>query len=52
MELIFDMLPTGQALQLNNMEFERCARWLWMSALMLPIATLAGFLPFRKQDIR
>ena len=52
MEFIFDMLPTGQAAQLNNMEFERCGRWLWLSALLLPIITLAGYLPFRKQDIR
>ena len=52
MELIFDMLPTGQALQLNNMELELCGRWLWLSALMLPIATLAGFQACRKKDIR
>lgn len=52
MEFIFDMLPTGQAVQLNNMELERCGRWLWLSAIMLPIITLAGFLPFRKHDIR
>lgn len=52
MEFLFDMLPTGQALQLNNMELERCGRWLWLSAIVLPITTLAGFFPFRKQDIR
>lgn len=52
MEFIYDMLPTGQAIQLNNMDFERCLRWPWLSAIMLVIATAAGYLPFCKRDIR
>lgn len=52
MEFLFDMLPTGQAIQLNNMELERCDRWPWLSGIMLILATVCGYLPFRKRDIR
>ena len=51
-ELIADILPTGQAIQLNNLEFERAVRWPVFSLIMLVIATVAGYLPFRKRDIR
>ena len=51
-ELIVDILPTGQAIQLNNLEFERAVRWPVFSLIMLVIATVAGYIPFRKQDIR
>lgn len=52
MEFIYDMLPTGQAIQLNNMDFERCLRWPWLSAIMLILTTVAGYLPFRKRDVK
>lgn len=52
MEFIYDMLPTGQAIQLNNMTFDRCLRWPWLSVLMLAVSTILGYLPFRKRDIR
>ena len=51
-ELIADILPTGQTIQLNNLEFERAARWPVFSLIMLIIATVVGYLPFRKRDIR
>ena len=51
-ELIADILPTGQAIQMNNLEFERSARWPAFSLIMLIITTVGGFLPFRKRDIR
>ena len=51
-ELIADILPTGQAIQLNNLEFERATRWPVFSLMMLVIATVAGYIPFRKRDIR
>ena len=51
-ELIADILPTGQAIQLNNLEFERAVRWPVFSLIMLVIATVVGYIPFRKQDIR
>ena len=51
-ELIADILPTGQTIQLNNLDFERAARWPVFSLIMLIIATVAGYIPFRKRDIR
>ena len=51
-ELIADILPTGQAIQMNNLEFDRSARWPAFSLIMLIIATVAGYIPFRKRDIR
>lgn len=51
-ELIADILPTGQTIQLNNLDCERAARWPLLSAIMLIISTIAGCLPFRKSDLR
>lgn len=51
-EFIADVLPTGQAIQLNNLEHERSNRWPMLSVIMLFIVTVAGYLPFRKGDIR
>ena len=51
-ELIADILPTGQTIQLNSLEFERAARWPVFSLIMLIIATVAGYIPFRIRDIR
>ena len=51
-ELIADILPTGQTIQMNILEFERASRWPVFSLMMLVIATVAGYLPFRKRDIR
>lgn len=51
-ELIADILPTGQTIQMNNLEFERATRWPVFSLMMLVIATVAGYIPFRKRDIR
>lgn len=45
-EFIYDFLPTGQSIQLNNMEFENAARWPWLSVIMLLISTFAGYIPF------
>ena len=51
-KLIADILPTGQAIQLNNLELERAVRWPVFSLIILVIATVAGYIPFRKRDIR
>ena len=51
-ELLYDLLPTGQTIQLNNGEFDRCLRWAPLSAVVLVVSTVAGFLPFRKRDLR
>lgn len=52
MEFFYDLLPTGQAAQINNMKFERCLRWPWLSALLLAGTTAIGFHLFKKRDIR
>lgn len=52
MELIYDLLPTGQAAQINNMEYERCMRWPWLSAILLAGTTVTGFGFFKKRDVR
>lgn len=51
-EFIYDFLPTGQAAQLNNVEFDRCLRWPWLSALFASASLLAGWLGFRRRDIK
>lgn len=52
LELIYDLLPTGQAIQMNNSDFERCARWPALSAVMLIVSTALGWISFRKRDLR
>ena len=52
MEFVFDMLPSGQAIQINNMNFDRCPRWPLLSVIMLAIITAAGYLPFRRSDLQ
>ena len=52
MEFVFDMLPSGQAIQINNMNFDRCLRWPLLSVIMLAIITAAGYLPFRRSDLQ
>ncbi len=51
-ELIADILPTGQTIQLNNLEYARAARWPLLSIVILAIATVSGYMPFRKRDIQ
>ncbi len=51
-ELIADILPTGQTIQLNNLKYARAVRWPLLSVIMLAIATIAGYMPFRKKDIK
>lgn len=51
-EFLYDLLPTGQTIQLSNREFDRCLRWPCLSMVVLAISTLAGYLPFRKRDLR
>lgn len=52
MEFVFDLLPSGQVTQINNMSFDRCTRWPILSILSLGLVTLAGWLPFRRKDVR
>ena len=51
-ELIADILPTGQSIQLHNLECERADRWPMLSGIMLLIVTILGYIPFRKRDVK
>lgn len=51
-ELIYDALPTGQTIHLNNLDFQRAGRWPILSILLLALSTAAGYLPFRRRDIK
>lgn len=51
-ELIADLLPTGQAIQLHNNSYDRMLRWPLLSLIMLAVTTAAGYLPFRIRDIK
>lgn len=51
-EFLYDLLPTGQTLQLNGCEFDQSYRWIPMSLMMLVLSTLAGYFPFRKREIK
>lgn len=51
-EWLTDALPTGQAVQLASLKCTRIARWPLLSVVVLLISTFAGYLPFRKRDIR
>uniref|UniRef100_UPI0040573543 hypothetical protein n=1 Tax=Agathobacter sp. TaxID=2021311 RepID=UPI0040573543 len=51
-EFVFDLLPTGQAIQMIEMNFERYIRWPWLSIGVLIVVTVIGYIPFRKRDIR
>lgn len=51
-EFLYDLLPTGQAVSINNLEFDRCSRWPILSLLVCVVTTWAGWRKFRKKDIK
>lgn len=51
-QFIYDAFPTGQAIQLNNLELEQISRWPALSVIMLTIFTASGYLGFCKRDIK
>lgn len=51
-EFIDNLLPTGQAAHLNNMEFENARHWPWMSAAVWLFSVAMGWLGFRRRDIK
>ena len=51
-ELIADILPTGQTIQLNNLDYDRAVRWPLLSVIMLVVSTVLGYYSFRKKDIK
>lgn len=51
-EFIYDLLPTGQAIQINTGEFENCTYWPLYSLGVLIVSTILGYSLFRKRDIK
>lgn len=51
-ELVAGILPSGQCIQLHNLEYSQPIRWPLYSLLMLAVSLLAGYLPFRRKNIR
>lgn len=51
-EFVYDLLPTGQLLQMYCQDFSRCYRWPVFSMILCVLITAIGFLVFRKRNIR
>ncbi len=51
-ELLLDLLPMGQNINLNNLDYDRCERWAGLSVLLTAAVTGAGYLGFRRRDLR
>lgn len=51
-EFVYDLLPTGQLLQMYCLDFTRSARWPVLSAVLIVLVTTAGFLAFRRKDLK
>lgn len=51
-EWLYDLLPTGQLLQIYFQDFSRCARWAVVSIFETVCLTAVGFLAFRRKDLK
>ncbi len=51
-EMIYDLLPTGQSMQINNLELERMARWPWLSLCLLAPVTLLGWAGVKRRNVK
>lgn len=51
-QLIYDLFPTGQCIQMNNLEYENVMLWPIYSAVLLAVSALLGWFGFRKRDIK
>lgn len=49
---IYDLLPSGQCSQINAMMFDHLARWPLYSLILIVFVTAAGFLLFKRKDIK
>ena len=47
-----DIIPMGQAVQINNLELERSARWPLFSAAVFIAVSALGYAIFKKKDIK
>ena len=47
-----DIIPMGQALQINNFQLDRCARWPLLSIAVFTAVSALGYAIFKKKDIK
>lgn len=52
LSLAEDIDPMGQAVQINNLQLERCARWPFLSLAVYLAVSAVGFVIFKKKDIK
>ena len=51
-EFFYDLLPTGQLMQIQAEELMRCNRWPILSISLFLVITVVGYLFFYKKDIK
>ena len=51
-EFVYDLLPTGQLMQMYILDFDRCARWPVLSVVFFLLVTAVGYFMFRRKDIK
>ncbi len=52
LEYIYDLIPTGQIIQMQSDTFVPCVQFPVLSAGLIVLNTAAGYLLFRKKDIK
>ncbi len=52
MELLVDLLPTGQSIQMSNLDAERIGRFPSLSAAFILLTSAVGLLCFRIKDLK
>lgn len=51
-EILTDLSPVGQIIQICDEDFTRSDRWPFFSAALFTVVSLLGFLRFKKHDIK
>lgn len=51
-ELVYDLIPTGQIIQMQSDKFVPCVQFPLLSVALIVLNTAAGYLLFRKKDIK
>lgn len=51
-EFLDDFIPTGQAIQVSNLDTERSYRWWYLSLILTLFSVGSGYIFFRRKDIR
>lgn len=51
-EFIYDLIPTGQIIQMQSDEFVPCIHFPVLSAVLIFLNTAVDYLKFRKKDIK